>query len=52
MDLRAPASQLMSTSDVDRDGGIFHQGSSSLEYLDNVHPRLVPAVWQKDLLQH
>ena len=42
----------MSASDADRDGGILHQGSSSLEYLDNVHPKLVLVVWQKDLVWH
>ena len=42
----------MLTSNADRDGGIFHQGSSSLEYLADVHPRFVLVVWQKGLLWH
>ena len=41
----------MSTSYADRDGNIFHQGSSSPECLENVHPKFVLVVWQKGLLQ-
>ena len=49
-DLGAPASQQMSISSADRDGEIFRQGSSSLEYLDNAYPKFVLVAWQKGLL--